>query len=90
MTNESDFEKGISGVFGLIVFAIAILNLIFVHPVPGVVAVLLSVIYLPQSNAFLKQRFEFQIPLVVKIGLGLFIIWFTLGISDLGDMIDKL
>lgn len=78
----------ISWLFGIVVFAIGISNLIWVHPVPGVVFLLLSLVYPPQTNAFLRNRFGFTIPLVAKIILGIAIIWFTLGVSDLGDMID--
>ena len=79
----------ISWIFGIIVLAIGVLNLILVHPVPGIVYLLLSLIYLLPANADLKKRYGFSIPLVVKIILGIVIIMFTLGVSDLGDMIDK-
>jgi hypothetical protein len=36
----------------------------------------------------LKKNFGFTIPFAVKVVLALFIFWFTLGISDLGDLID--
>ena len=81
----------ISGwLFGIIVLTVGILNMILVHPVPGVVYLLLSLVYFPPANAFLKNRFSFSIPLVLKIILAIVIIMFTLGVSDLGDMIDKL
>jgi hypothetical protein len=44
--------------------------------------------YFPSVNNVLRKRVGFTIPPVVKIILGIFITWFTLGISDLGDMID--
>jgi hypothetical protein len=78
----------ISWLFGTLVFAIGVLNVFLVHPVPGVVYLLLSLIYMPPANAVLKKRLGLSIPLAVKIILGIFIIWFTLGVSDLGDMID--
>lgn len=78
----------VSWIFGAFVFAIGVLNMILVHPVPGVIYLLLSCVYFPPANAMLKKRFGFSIPPVVKILLGVFIIWFTLGVSDLGDMID--
>ncbi|SFH02155.1 hypothetical protein [Pontibacter chinhatensis] len=77
-----------SWVIGLVVFAIGLSNLVLVHPVPGIVFLLLSLVYPPQVNAVLKARFGFSVPLAVKVILGLVIIWFTLGVSDLGDMID--
>jgi hypothetical protein len=75
--------------FGIAVLVVGILNLILVHPVPGVVYLLLSLVYLPPANAILKQSLCFRIPLVVKIILGIIIFMFTLGVSDLGDMLDK-
>ncbi len=78
----------ISWVFGAAIFAIGVLNVFLVHTVPGVIYLLLSFVYYPPADAILKKRFGFSIPLVVKILLGIVIIWFTLGVSDLGDMID--
>ena len=77
-----------SCLFALIVFAIGVMNFVWVHPVPGVVYLFLSLLYVPVANTFLKNRFGFQIPVIVKSILGVVIIWFTLGVSDLGDMID--
>ena len=78
----------INWIFGIIVFTIGILNLLLVHPVPGIIFLLLSLIYFPPVNDGLMKRFGFSIPLVVKIVQGIIIIWFTLGVSDLGDLID--
>lgn len=80
----------ISWIFGIIVLAIGVLNLFLVHAVPGFVYLLLSLVYFPPANTVLKKRFGFSMPLVVKIILGVVIIMFTLGVSDLGDMVDKL
>ena len=74
--------------FGIIVFMIGLLNLFFVHLVPGNFFLLLSFLYFPPATAYFKERFGFVIPVVVKIVLAVLIIWFTLGVSDLGDMID--
>ncbi|MCC3155500.1 hypothetical protein Q3A66_20765 [Hymenobacter sp. BT770] len=74
--------------FGMVVFAIGVANIFLVSPIPGVVYLLFSLVYFPPASAFLKEKTGFSIPPVVKILLGIFIIWFTLGVSDLGDMID--
>lgn len=67
----------ISWVFGAAIFAIGVLNVFLVHTVPEVIYLLLSFVYYPPANAILKKRFGFSIPLVVKILLGIVIIWFT-------------
>lgn len=79
-----------SWIFGIAVFAVGVLNVVLVHPVPGGIYLLLSFVYFPPAHASLKQRFGCLIPRVVKIILGIGIVWFTLGVSDLGDMFDQL
>ncbi|MBX0332273.1 hypothetical protein K3G39_03400 [Pontibacter sp. HSC-14F20] len=75
--------------FGLVVAAVGVLNLVLVHPVPGLVYLLLSLVYLPPANLYLKRHLGFAIPVVVKIILAVVLFMFTLGVSDLGDMLDK-
>lgn len=77
-------------VFGLVIFIVGILNMFLVHLVPGVAYLLLSLVYLPPANAFVKQWLNLSVPLVIKIILGIVLIMFTLGVSDLGDMMDDL
>jgi len=77
-------------VFGMLVFAIGVLNVILVHPVPGLTYFFLSLVYLPPANGWLQERCGFKIPLLLKIILGVAIFMFTLGVSDLGEIIDKL
>jgi hypothetical protein len=74
--------------FGLTVFAIGVLNIVLVHPVPGVVYLLLSLLYFPPISKLFMEKVGFSASPVVKIIIGILIIWFTLGVSDLGDMID--
>ena len=86
----STWVAQISGwLFGIIVLTVGILNFFLIHPVPGVVYLLLCFVYVPPVNAMLRKRFGFSIPPFVKIMLCIVIIMFTLGVSDLGDMIDK-
>ena len=78
----------VDAIFGLAVFAIGVLNLVLVHRVPGVAGLLLSLAYLPPARAALRQRFGISVPLAARILLGLAVVWFTLGVSDLGDLVD--
>ena len=80
----------ISWVIGLVVFTIGVLNLLLVHPVPGLVFILLSLLYFPPADKFFIRNFGRPVPLWAKLLLGFVIIWFTLGVSDLGDMMDDL
>jgi hypothetical protein len=90
MKKARQTAQAIGWIFGTIVLAVGTLNLFLVHVVPGGIYLLLSCIYLPPANLVLRKSFGFSIPLLVKIILGAFIIMFTLGVSDLGNIIDKL
>ena len=79
----------ISWLFAALVFTAGVANLFLVHPVPGFAYLLISLVYLPPVDDMLKRKFGFSILPIVKIILGIIIIMFTLGVSDLGDMIDK-
>ena len=83
-----DINKIAGWIFGLIVLTIGMLNMFLVHPIPGAVFLLVSLIYFPPIDAALKNKYGVSIPKPLKITLGIILIWFTLGISDLGDMID--
>lgn len=80
----------IGWIVGILVFAVGVLNIILVHPVPGIAYILLSFVYFPAANTLLKKSFGLSPPAIIKFMLGIVIIMFTLGVSDLGDMIDKL
>lgn len=79
-----------SWIFGIVVLTIGLLNMFLVHPVPGIAYLLLSLVYFPPANAYFRKKLGFSIPLVAKFVLGIVLVMFTLGVSDLGDMIDKL
>lgn len=85
MKNESLTLNIISWIFGLIIMSLGILNLIYIHPVPGLVYLLLSLLFFPPLNSQLKKLSGFAIPFAVRILLFLVICWFTMGISDLGE-----
>jgi hypothetical protein len=61
-----------------------------VHPVPGLIYLVLSIIYLPPAYSLFQTKLGLSIPNLIKIILAIVIFMFTLGVSDLGDMIDKL
>lgn len=90
MNNILNIENIAGWLISLLLIAIGILNIIFVHLVPGMAYILFSCVYLPPINTLIKNNTGFTIPLLVKIILGIALFMFTLGVSDLGDMIDKL
>lgn len=86
--NHPFIEKTAGWIFGLAIFVAAIFNLVLVHPVPAIAYLLLSLLYLPPATEWLKKLTGLSIPLLLKLIIAVFIILFTFGVSDLGDMID--
>lgn len=74
---------------GLILLSIGLLNLFLIHPVPGIAFIIFSLIYFPPVTELLKRSLNLTIPPIVKVFLFVFLVWFTLGVSDLGDLFDK-
>lgn len=74
--------------FGALLLAIGAANLWLVHPVPAVAYGLVALVYLPPVDSLLKSRLGLSLPPGPKVVLGIAIVAFTLGVSDLGDMID--
>lgn len=89
MNNILNAGNIFSGIFAVMLIATGLLNIVLVHPVPGMAYLILSIVYFPRVNSLLKNSFGYPIPPLVKIILGIVLILFTLGVSDLGDMIDK-
>ena len=74
--------------FGIVLLAVGVANLLLVHPVPALGYGLVSLVYLPPARASLERRAGISIHPVARIALGIVAVMFTLGVSDLGDMID--
>jgi len=87
MVNKSKIDNIISWIFTIIFFVIGVLNLWLVHFVSGIFYLLLSIIYSPHLNSILKTKLDFSIPLVVKIFVGLFILWGTLAVGELVEIL---
>lgn len=74
--------------FGAVLLGLGVANLLLVHPVPAAAYALVSLVYFPPAGAALKARFGVSIHPLAKLLLAMVVIVFTLGVSDLGDMID--
>jgi len=78
--------KTLSWIFGILILIIGILTIFQIHIVPGMIYFVLSLFFFPITNTILKKRFGLFIPFVMKVILFLFIMWFTLGVSDLAEL----
>jgi hypothetical protein len=91
MNNNSVILNIISWLFGIVFFAIGVVNTFWGNDFGfGVFIILLSLVYFLPVNDILKKVTGFSIPGigVVKIFLGFFIIWAALGVGELFDKID--
>ena len=86
MNHTSNVWNVIGWLFGITVSAIGILNLFWGNDQGfGVFLLLLAFAYFPPVNALLRKMTGFSIPGVIKIILGIFIIWAVLGVGELFD-----
>lgn len=88
MKKENLVTRLISGLFALLLVTIGILNILWVHPVPGAIYFVLALLFVPPLSAWLMEKWGVALHPVVKILLVIVIVMFTLGVSDLGDIID--
>jgi len=89
MPSNGSVASSASGwVFGLLLLGTGVANLLLVHPVPALGYGLVSLVYLPPVGAALKERCGISVPTFAKVALAIVVVMFTLGVSDLGDMID--
>lgn len=87
-TNASDI---ISWLFGIAVIAIGAVNVFWGNDMGfGIFLLLLSFIYFLPVNSILRKLAGFSVPKmgIVKIVLGIFILWASLGVGELFDKVD--
>ena len=76
----------VSLVFGLLLLTIGIMNVFMVHPIPGIIYILVSLIFFPPTNNLLKKTLNFTIPFKLKLIIFILIMWFTLGVEELSEI----
>ncbi|MGZ8550272.1 MAG: hypothetical protein ACXWV2_06410 [Chitinophagaceae bacterium] len=79
----------ISTVFGVLFLAIGLVNTFWGNdPQFGVFIILLSFLYFPPVSRMIKNRIGFPVSPLLKIIIGVFIIWAAMGVGELFDKID--
>lgn len=88
MDNKLIISNAVNWLFGTAVLATGLINAFWGNDAGfGIFLILLSLAFFPPANALLKYVTGFSIPSVVKILLGIFIIWAALGVGELPDKI---
>lgn len=91
MTYKLNIGTIISWIFGILAFAIGIVNTFWGNDAGfGIFILLLSLIYFLPVNELLKKLTGFSFPKMglIKIAVGLFIMWASLGVGELFDKIE--
>jgi hypothetical protein len=89
MKIKSIFLDTIGWLFGALVVAIGFVNTFWGNdPFFGIFIMLLSFVYYPPVNGIIRNLTGYSIHWVLKIILGLFILWAALGVGELFDKID--
>lgn len=87
-TNSTSWNI-IAWFLGILFLTIGILNLIYIHPVPAGIYMLLSLLYLPPITRYVKQKTGFRISPIILIILAFLVLWFTLGVGDLMEYFES-
>jgi hypothetical protein len=89
MDTKTSLLNIISWAFGVIAISIGLVNTFWGNdPGFGIFIILLSLVFVPPFTAFLKKTTGFFLHRIVKIGIGIFILWAALGVGELFDKID--
>ncbi|MEJ8818856.1 hypothetical protein [Lacibacter sp. H407] len=91
MTYKLNVASIISSLFGVLTLAIGFANTFWGDdPGFGIFIMLLSLVYFLPVNDLLKKITGYTIPAFgwIKAGLGLFIIWASVGVGELFDKIE--
>ena len=89
MDYKSKIMNSLGWVFGTIFSAIGLINIFLGNdPEFGFFLLVTSLIYYPPTTILIKRFIGYSIPRFIKIGLGIFILWASLGVGELFDKID--
>jgi hypothetical protein len=91
MQGKSLLGSILGWVSGILFSAIGVVNIFWGNdPVFGVFILALSLVYYPPSHTLISKLTGYSIPLALKIGLAIFILWASLGVGELFDKIDMM
>ncbi|MEQ8906504.1 hypothetical protein [Ekhidna sp.] len=86
MNRALSIKNILSWAFMIMFMIIGVLNAVFVHPVPGIFYLSISLIYCPPLGTVAMKRLGLQFPYLFKIILAFLIMWVTLAVGDLAEM----
>lgn len=78
-----------SYIFGFLLVILGILNICLVAIVPGILYILVASIYLPYTYNIISNRLSIKVSSVIKVVMGVLLVWGTLGVSDLFEIFES-
>jgi len=79
----------ISWIFGIVFLLIGVLNMFWGNdPGYGIFVFVLSFVFFPPVNSLFAEKTGYKIHWILKVLLGLFIIWSALGVGELFSKIE--
>ena len=87
MNSQSGVWNVVGWMFGVVFLVLGVLNALLVHIAPGVFYIVLSSFYFPPATAFVTNKLRFSIPPIVTLILGLVVLWATLAVGELVELL---
>lgn len=91
MNNRSITSDIVSWFLGTVFLAIGLINIFWGNdPGYGIFVGLLAFLFFPPVAVMIKNITGFAVPWIVKILVGVFILWSALGVGELFDKIERM
>ena len=73
----------------LLFILLGVLNFTFIHPVPGIFYLVISIFYCPPLGIRVREKVGFTIAYWIKIIVAFFILWVTLAVGELVEYFES-
>ena len=93
LEHKSTILNIVSGIFGVLFFVIGVINLFWGNDAGfGIFIIMLSLVYFFPVNRIAERLISISIPRIglVKVAIGIFIVFAALGVGELFDKIDMM
>ncbi len=88
---NDQFGKLVSWIFGILVLMIGTVNVFWGNDTGfGIFIILLALLYFPPFSEMLKKRLNIKIHYLIKIILGVLVLWAAMGVGELPEKISMM
>lgn len=90
MPNSIQIKDIFSGFLAFLFILIGILNMIYIHVIPGLFYMVIALFYFPPFVSWVRQGFSVTIPYFIRIIIAFLILWATLAVGDLVEYFESI